>query len=290
MKLAFVGLGIMGSRMAVHLQRAGHELTVHTRTRAHAEALLGAGAHWADSPQAAAHGAECVVTMLSEPAGVRAMAEGPQGFLGGMNAGALWVDCSTVNPSFAREMAGACDRLGLRYVDAPVAGSKGPAEKGELAFLVGGSERDVALARPLLELMGSTLTHVGPAGSGSAMKMVSNLLLGVGAIAFVEALVLGESLGIAKQTLLDSLLGGRMTPGFLAGKKDNFANDRYEPHFPLQWLHKDLQLVTATAYETGVALPATHATKEIFAMARRAGLGEQDYTAVYRALARKAGV
>jgi len=289
MKVGFIGLGIMGSRMAANLLREGHDLTVYNRTRAKAEALLGSGAHWAGSPAAAARGVEVLITMLSEPTAVRAVAEGPQGFLDGLNAGALWVDCSTVNPSFSREMGGACDRLGLRFLDAPVSGSKGPAEKGELAFLVGGAEADVATARPLLDVMGSGVSHMGPVGAGSAMKMVTNLLLGMGAVAFAEALVLGESLGIARETLLDKLLGGRMTPGFLAGKKAKFANGTYEVEFPLQWLHKDLQLVSTTAYETGVVLPAAHATKEVFGLARRAGLGEQDYSAVVEVLARKGG-
>ena len=286
MNVGFIGLGIMGSRMAARLQQAGHRLTVHNRTRGRAEALLKAGAAWAATPAEAARGAECVLTMLSEPSVVRAAAEGERGLLAGLGKGALWMDCSTVNPSFAREMGAACAACGGRYLDAPVTGSKGPAEKGELGFFVGGAEADLAAVRPLLDAMGNAVNPVGPVGMGAAMKMVVNLLLGAGAVAFVEALVLGESLGLERGKLLDSLLGGRMTPGFLSPKKSSLSSRSYDVNFPLQWLHKDLQLVSDTAYETGVSLPCAHAAKEVFALARRAGLGEQDYIAVYEALAR----
>lgn len=287
MKLGFIGLGIMGGHMAANLQRAGHTLTVHNRSRAKAEPLLAAGASWAETPVAAAQGAEVLITMLSEPAAVRALGEGPQGFLSGLARGSLWMDCSTVNPSFSREMGATCAAVGVRFLDAPVSGSRAPAEKGELAFLVGGDAADVEAVQPLLDVMGNKVSHMGPAGAGTAMKMVTNLLLGLGAAAFAEALVLGESLGIAKETLLDSLLGGRMTPAFLAGKKAKLASGRYDVDFPLQWLHKDLQLASATAYETGAVLPTAHAAKEVFGLARAAGLGEQDYIAVYEALAHR---
>lgn len=287
MKVGFVGLGIMGSRMAANLLQAGHTLTVHNRTRDKAEALLGAGATWADTPAAAARGAECVITMLSEPPVVRAAAEGPDGLLDAMQAGALWVDSSTVNPSFVREMGAAAAQRGLGYLDAPVSGSRGPAEKGELAFYVGGEEAHLATARPLLEVMGGSISHMGPVGSGAAMKMVVNLLLGHGMLAFAEALVLGQSMGIGKEALLESLLGGRMVPGFLAGRKGKYASGQFDVDFPLKWLHKDLQLVSDTAYETGAVLPATHAAKEVYGLARRNGLGDLDAAAVYLALARE---
>jgi 3-hydroxyisobutyrate dehydrogenase-like beta-hydroxyacid dehydrogenase len=287
MKVGFIGLGIMGSRMAANLLRAGHELSVHNRTRDRAEALLGVGAHWAATPAEAARGAECLITMLAEPGAVRALAEGPQGFLGALGKGQLWMDSSTVNPSFSREMGAAAAARGARFLDAPVSGSKGPAEKGELAFMVGGAEADLAAVRPLLDVMGNAVNHVGPVGSGAAMKMVTNLLLGQGMLAFVEALVLGESMGIPRDKLLD-LLGGRMTPGFLVPRKAMFASNTFEANFPLQWMHKDLQLVSQTAYETGAVLPATHAAKEVYGMARRSGLGGQDFAAVYQALAARA--
>lgn len=284
MKVGFIGLGIMGSRMAANLVQAGHQVTVHNRTRAKAEAVLAAGATWADSPAQAVAGAEVAITMLSAPDAVRAAAEGAAGLLGALPAGAVWVDCSTVNPSFSRQMGAAAKAKGLRFLDAPVSGSKGPAEKGELAFLVGGAEADVAAVQPLFEAMGNKVSHTGDVGMGSAMKMVTNLLLGMGMLAFSEALVFGQSMGIPKETLLESLLGGRMTPGFLMGRKAKFASEQFDTDFPLQWMHKDLELVAETAYETGVALPAANAAKEVFALARRAGLGDLDASAVYLAL------
>ncbi len=284
MQVGFIGLGIMGSRMAARLQEGGHTLAVHNRTRAKAEPVLSAGARWADSPAEAAAGAACVVTMLSAPDAVRAAALGERGFLPAMAAGTVWVDCSTVNPSFAREMAAAAAERGVRFLDAPVSGSKGPAAEGTLAFLVGGAEGDLATVRPLLERMGSSISHCGPAGQGAAMKMVTNLLLGLGMLAFSEALVLGQSLGLEKDTLLESLLGGRMTPGFLQGRKGKFASEQFDTDFPLQWMHKDLHLVAESAFETGVTLPATSAAEEVYGLAKRAGLGGLDAAAVYRLL------
>ena len=289
MKVGFIGLGIMGSRMAAHLVKAGHEVTVHNRTRAKAEGLLAAGAHWGVSPAETAASRDVVITMLSAPDAVRAAAEGKRGLLGALPKGRLWVDCSTVNPSFSREMAAAAAAGGLGFLDAPVSGSKGPAEKGELAFLVGGAAADLETARPLLEAMGNSVSHVGDAGMGSAMKMVTNLLLGMGMLAFSEALVFGQSMGLSKDVLLESLLGGRMTPGFLMGRKGKYASEQFDTDFPLQWMHKDLQLVAETAYETGAALPVANAGKEVFALAKRAGLGDLDASAVYLALMRQGG-
>ena len=284
MKIGFIGLGIMGSRMAGHLLAAGHQLTVHNRTRGKAEELLAKGASWADTPADAARDVEVLITVLAEPATVEALAHGAAGFLGALPANGLWMDCSTVSPAFSRQMAAEATGRGLRFLDAPVAGTKGPAAKAELTFLVGGAEADLEQVRPLMEVMGKTINHMGEHGMGSSMKMVLNMLLGMGLLAFVEALTLGEAQGIPRQRLLDTLVGGRMVPPFMAGKKDKFANENWEADFPLQWLHKDLHLAVETAYAHSVALPATHNAKEVYGLARKMGLGEEDICAVWKLL------
>ena len=280
MKIAFVGLGIMGSRMAANLLRAGHELSVWNRSAAKAQALVKAGARLASTPADAARHAEIAFTMLANPDAVTAVALGPDGFLGALPRGATWVDCSTVTPSFSRRMAEEAAARGVRFLDAPVAGSLLVAEKGELTFLVGGAEKDLEACRPLLSVMGKTIRHVGATGMGSSFKLVNNMLLGNAMAAFSEALALGEALGLSRGMLLDALIGSAVTAPFLAGKKEKLATGRYETEFPLRLMHKDLQLVSAAAYELGVPLPATHAVKELFSQAAARGLADVDFSGI----------
>jgi glyoxylate/succinic semialdehyde reductase len=280
MKVAFIGLGIMGSRMAANLLRAGHELSVWNRSAGKAQALVKAGARLASAPAEAARHAEVAFTMLANPDAVNAVALGPGGFLDSLAKGALWVDCSTVTPGFSRRVAEEAAARGVRFLDAPVAGSLPVAEKGELTFLVGGAEKDLEACRPLLSVMGKTIRHVGGTGMGSSFKLVNNMLLGNAMAAFSEALALGEALGMSRSMLLDALIGSAVTAPFLAGKKEKLATGRYEPEFPLRLMHKDLQLVSAAAYELGVPLPATHAVKELFSQAAARGLADVDFSGI----------
>ena len=281
MKLGFIGLGIMGSRMAENLQKHGYELVVHNRTRSRADRLIANGAQWAETPAEVGHHAEILFTMLSAPPVVEQLALGDDGFLDTMKPGSTWVDTSTVNPAFSRRMAEKAGERWLHFVDAPVAGTKGPAERAELVFYAGGSETDVERVRPYLSAMGREIVHVGNTGMGASLKMVVNLLLGEAMLAFAEALTLGQSMGIDLQTLFQVLLGGPVVPAFLNGKRPKIEAGDYEAEFPLQWLHKDLHLAAITGYERGVPLPAANAAKETYSLAERAGLGEQDFSAIY---------
>lgn len=280
MKIGFIGLGIMGSRMAANLLGAGHQLSVWNRSVAKAQGLVLKGARLAATPAEAAGGSEVVFTMLANPDAVTATALGPHGFLPAMAAGALWVDCSTVTPASSRRMAAEAASRGVSFLDAPVAGSLPVAEKGELTFLVGGEEKDLERCRPLLSAMGKTIRHVGATGMGSSLKLVNNMLLGNAMAAFSEALAFGEALGFSRGALLDSLLGTAVVAPFLAGKKEKLATGRYDVEFPLRLMHKDLQLVSSTAYELGVPLPATHATKELFGQAAANGLADVDFSGI----------
>ena len=290
MTLGFVGLGIMGSRMAANLQKAGYDLVVHNRTEDKAGPLLAAGASWADTPAIVGHQVGTLFTMLGDPAAVEAMALGPDGFLDALAPGSLWVDCSTVNPSFSRQMAAAASQRPVRFIDAPVAGSKAPAAAGQLTFFVGGHPADVAEAKPYFDLMGQRLLHVGEHGMGTSLKIVFNAILAAGVAAFSEGLALGQSLGITQQTLLDVLLPSHVVPSVVAGKRGRIeADDFSDADFPLQWMRKDLQLASQTAYEQDVPMPVVSATKEIFALALQYGLGDQDFSAIYRFLNARPG-
>jgi len=280
MKIAFIGLGIMGSSMAANLLHAGHELSVWNRSSAKAAGLVQKGARLAPTPAEAARHSEVTFTMLTNPEAVADVALGPDGFLGAMSKGAIWVDSSTVTPSFSRRMAAEAAARGVRFLDAPVAGSLPVAEKGELTFLVGGEEKDFATCRPILSAMGKTIRHLGPAGMGSSMKLVNNMLLGNAMAAFSEALAFGEALGFSRVQLLDALLGTGVAAPFLTSKREKLASGTYEAEFPLRLMLKDLQLVSNAAYELGVPLPATHATKELFGQAAARGLADVDFSGI----------
>lgn len=280
MKIGFIGLGIMGSRMAANLLGAGHQLSVWNRSAAKAQGLVQKGARVASTPAEAARQSEITFTMLADPDAVAAAALGPDGLLASMARGSLWVDCSTVTPASSRRMAAEAASRGVSFLDAPVAGSLPVAEKGELTFLVGGEEKDLERCRPLLSAMGKTIRHVGATGMGSSLKLVNNMLLGNAMAAFSEALAFGEALGFSRGALLDSLLGTAVVAPFLAGKKEKLATGRYDVEFPLRLMHKDLQLVSSTAYELGVPLPATHATKELFGQAAANGLADVDFSGI----------
>ena len=288
MKIGFIGLGIMGSRMAANLRKKGHELVVYNRTREKAQDLLAGGASWADSPAELAKRVNVLVTMLSKPDAVAEVALlGKRSFLETLMPNSLWIDCSTVNPSFSKLMAGEAKERSVRFLDAPVRGSKGPAEQGQLLFFVGGDAKDVEAAKPLLDCMGKAVFHVGGHGMGSAMKMVNNILLGQAMVAFSEALAFGEALGMTKQAMFDVLAASPVMAPFLNFKRQKIEKGDYSAEFPLQWMHKDLHLAAETAYETGAALPCANVAKELFALAMREGLGDQDLTAVYTVLSRK---
>jgi 3-hydroxyisobutyrate dehydrogenase-like beta-hydroxyacid dehydrogenase len=287
MKVGFIGLGIMGSRMAANLQKKGYELVVYNRTKEKAAPLLAEGAQWSQSPAELATKVKIVITMLAKPDAVSQTAWlGKNGFLDSLAPDSLWIDSSTVNPSFSKLAARESKQRNVRFIDAPVAGSKVPAEQGQLLFFVGGEKADVEEARPLLEVMGKAVFHVGGQGMGTSMKMVNNIMLGQAMVAFSEALALGEMLGISKDQLFTTLSASPVAAPFLALKRSKIEEGRFDTEFPLQWMHKDLHLAAETAYEAGVALPAANVVKEIYALSIKNGLGEMDFSAVYKLLSK----
>ena len=281
MKIGFIGLGIMGSRMAANLQKQGHSLVVFNRTRAKAEPLLGPCGTFSDSRPKLAEQVDVLFTMLAHPEAVEQAALGANGFLDHLKPNALWIDCSSVNPSFSKRMAAEAARREVHFVDAPVTGSAPVAEEGKLVFWVGADPADLERIRPLLLCMGNKIVHVGGPGMGTSMKMVVNLLLGNAMAAFAEGIALGEGLGISRKVLFDSLLGMPAVAPFIAAKREKIESGNYEPEFPLRWMQKDMHLASVSAYESGVAIPVTNVTKEIYRLAIRGGHGTEDFSAIY---------
>lgn len=281
MRIGFIGLGIMGSRMADNLNRAERGLLIYNRTREKAEALIKKGAEWCDTPAQLAQKVDILFTMLAHPEALEQLAFGDNGYIKNMKPNAIWADCSTVNPSFSKAMAVEAQKRQIRFVDAPVLGTKKPAQEGQLVFFVGGKKEDVEILKPYFEFMGKAVNHVGDHGMGASFKMVVNLLVAQNLIIFSEAIALGRALGFSQEMLFDMLLDGPMAAPYLSVKRPKIEEGIYEPDFPLKWMHKDLHLVALTAYENGVALPATNAAKEFFLQAKQSGLGEKDFAAIF---------
>ena len=289
MKTGFIGLGIMGSRMAANLQRQGYSLVLFNRTRAKAEPLLGPCGSFANSPATLAKQVDVLFTMLPHPDAVEQVALGDSGFLDHLPANAVWIDCSSVNPSFSKKMAAEAARRGVHFVDAPVTGSAVPAAEAKLVFWVGAESADLEAIRSLLLCMGNKIVHVGGHGMGTAMKVVVNLLIGNAMAAFAEGMALGEGLGISRNVLFDSLLGTPAVAPFLASKREKIESGNYQAEFPLRWQQKDLHLAAVSAFESGVAMPVTNAAKELYRLAMMDGLAVQDFSAIYKYLARNDG-
>jgi 3-hydroxyisobutyrate dehydrogenase-like beta-hydroxyacid dehydrogenase len=275
----------MGSRMAADLQKNGHALVLFNRTPAKAKPLVGPYGTLADSPATLAEQVDILFTMLASPAAVQESALGDNGFLDHLRSNAIWVDCSSVNPSFSKRMATQAARRSVRFVDAPVTGSAGPAAEAKLVFWIGAEPADLETIRPLLLCMGSRIFHVGGQGMGTSMKMVVNVLLGNAMAAFAEAMALGQGLGISRAVLFDSLLGTPAVAPFLESKRDKIESGNYEAEFPLRWQQKDLHLAAVSAFDSGVAMPITNAAKELYRLAMMKGHALEDFSAIYEYLA-----
>ena len=282
MKIGFIGLGIMGSRMAANLIKGNYQVSVYNRSREKADHILEAGAIWADFPKNLAANSDVIITMLANPEVVEAVALGENGFLKVPGEGRIWVDCSTVNPSFAKNMASKASLAGYRFLEAPVAGTKAPAESGELVFFVGGEEQVMAKVQPLFDLMGKKTIPMGTHGQGASIKMIVNLMLAQTMVAFSEGMALGQSLGIPQDKLLNIMLNVPVVPPYLAALRGKIESNHFEANFPMRLMKKDLHLVAQSAHECGIAMPTTNLVKELFAMGLQEGWADEDFSAIYK--------
>lgn len=279
MRVAFLGLGRMGTPMAEHVLRAGHDLVVWNRDPAKTATLAEAGAATATTPREAATDRDVVVLMLFGPQAVEEVLYGPDGVLAGAARGTLVVDASTIGPEAARTHAAALRERGLRYLDAPVLGSVAPAQAGTLAVLAGGSAEDYTKAEPLLRLWGDPqrVRHTGEVGTASALKLVVNLTLGVAMAGIADAVRLGRDLGLDRELLLDTLAMGPL--GATVGvKRDMLVSGEFRPTaFSLDLIAKDLDLARRAARHP---LPVADAVAEVVAAARAAGWGDHDFASL----------
>ncbi|MEM9934210.1 MAG: NAD(P)-dependent oxidoreductase [Bacteroidota bacterium] len=282
MKVSFIGLGIMGSRMALNLLKKGVELKVYNRTLSAADQLVKAGATLASSVVEAVKEADIVFSMLSTPEVVEQLVFGEEGFIHQMKPAALWVDSTTVNPSFSLSCHERAEATGIAFLDAPVAGSKPQAAGAELIFFVGGKEENLKKVEPLMEHMSKKVLHAGEKGKGSSLKMLVNAMLAQSMLVFVENLILGEKMGLDKGFLLNFLPNLAVAAPFTKFKAEMIRQNDYEVQFPLEWMQKDLELVSKTGYELDQPLFMTNLSKDLFALAKQNGLGRKDFSAIYQ--------
>ena len=279
--VGFIGLGIMGSRQAASLRRAGFELTVHNRTRERAEAWAAEhGGHVADNPRDLAERSDVVITMVVDGPQVEAMLLGDDGAVHGARPGTLFVDMSTIGPAEARRIGAALADRGHAFVDAPVTGSSPKAEDGTLTIMAGGSEADMARAMPLLEAMGEVIVHVGGVGTGQQVKVLSNAVSAVNAATLAQALVVGRRADVNLDALLTVMGGGSANSKMLELKGEPMLRHDFSPLFKLDHMLKDVRLCLEEARAAGAAFPAAALAGELYAAGAGRGLGEQDFAAV----------
>lgn len=275
--VAFLGLGTMGSPMARNIARAGIPLVVWNRTPGKGGEAVEAGARLASSARAAVDEAEVVITMLTGDAALDEVLFGPGGASAGDIAGKLFVDMSTSGPSAARAAALRLAERTARFVDAPVSGSRTPAERGELVVLAGGAADDVSELQPLFGAVAKRVVHAGPVGSGQTLKVVLNGLGCQQLVAFAAMLRLGERAGLSRSVLIDAFTSGAFaTPAYVA-KRERVLERRYDaPDFVLSLVERDAALCAELQSELGLRLPTHVAAHREVARAVRDGLGRSD--------------
>jgi 3-hydroxyisobutyrate dehydrogenase len=276
--IAFIGLGTMGSAMAQNLLKAGFAVIIYNRTRDRALPLQDSGAEIADTPAAAAKRADVVFTMVTDDRASRSVWLGDEGILASAQPQAILIESSTVSPSWIRELSDLAQ--GLRLLDAPVAGSKPQAIAKELMFLVGGDHETVAEAQPIFLAMGKSAVHFGEIGSGSLMKLISNLMIGVQVATLAEALNFAQSSGLDMAQVIQALSNGSGGSPVVRGKAAQISDRDFTPNFALHLLHKDLGYALEEAGKHDAPLPTTAIAREFYRMAMMQGLGDLDFAAI----------
>lgn len=286
MRVAFLGLGIMGRPMASNLVKAGHEVTVWNRTAGRDVP----GARVAATPAEAVNGAEIIWTCVSDTRAVESVLFGPQGVFEALSEGQIIVDSSTISPSATRQFAERVAAKGVRYVDAPVTGSKAGAESGTLIFIVGGEESAIEKLKPLFAATGKKFFRMGETGKGQAAKLVMNLQIAMIYEGFAEALTLATKLGVDAETLLPLIEASMVRSGVVEYKAPFVMKRDFSPNFPLRLMRKDIQLAREAAREVRVKLPGLEMVEEIYDMATEDGHENLDYAATLTLLEKWAGV
>jgi len=277
-KIGFIGLGIMGKPMAGHLMEAGYELTVHNRSQAAVEELVGKGATKASTPKEVAQNSDIVITMLPDSPDVELVALGENGLIEGAHEGLIFVDMSTIAPSVTTAVGEALAEKGVKSLDAPVSGGDVGAQNATLSIMVGGDEDTFNIVKPLFDIMGKSAILCGPLSSGQTVKACNQVLVAVTIAGVSEALTLGAKAGVDPLKIVQVLSGGLARCGVLENRGERMVNGDFDPGFRIRLHYKDLNIVQKTGNDFSVPLPVTSEVFELFKTAMVKDRGELDHS------------
>lgn len=284
-RIGFIGLGIMGRAMALNLVKAGFQVSVYNRTRQRTTEFADMGCEVASTPRALAKLSDTVITMVSDPAAMDAVLEGPEGVLGAFSGGNTLINMSTVSCEYTKALAAKCRAAGVNFLDCPVSGSKPAAESGQLVLLAGGDEAVVKKLDPVLKAMGRAVIHAGQPPAGTALKLCVNLVLAHMTTAVAEGAALAEAQGVDPALVFRTLAENpAMNCGYFALKMNNLVNKDYPPAFPLKHMLKDARFMLSEARAKGLELPVTQAVAGLMERSYNSGYGDKDLTVIHRNL------
>lgn len=288
--LGYVGLGVMGGRMADRLMSKGHTVTGHNRTKSKAQWLLDKGMKWADTPREVAAASDITFVMVTDSTALESVANGPDGFVAGLGPGKILIDMSTISPAVSQAMAARVRERGADMVDSPVSGSVTTLEQGKLTMMVGGRAETFAKVHPLLLDIGPKATHVGDNGLAVSMKIATNLSLAVQMLAFSEGVLLAEKAGISRKTAVEVLTNSVIASPMVQYRGPMVLGLPDEAWFDMKMMQKDMTLALEMGRRLGVPLPTTATTNEFLTAGRATGLEKKDFAAIFHLLAQLSGV
>jgi 3-hydroxyisobutyrate dehydrogenase-like beta-hydroxyacid dehydrogenase len=288
--LGYIGLGVMGGRMAKRLLDAGHKVTGYNRTKSKATWLIEAGMDWADTPGAVVEAADVIFSMVTNTKAVLAVTGGPDGVLVRLEPGKIYIDMSTVSPAMSRELAARVSDKGAHMLDAPVSGSVETLEMGKLSIMVAGDQSVFEQVKPILLDIGPKATYVGENGLAVTMKIATNLSLAVQMLAFSEGVLLAEKSGIKRETAVEVLVNSVIASPMVKYRGPFVLGMPDEAWFNVNMMQKDLNLAQELGQQLDVPLPTTAATNEFLTAARGMGLTEEDFAIIFEVLASMAGL
>ena len=288
--IGWVGTGVMGVSMCGHVLDAGYPVTVTTRTRSRAEALIARGATWAGTPAEVAAASDISFAIVGFPEDVRQVFLGPDGLAAGASAGDVLVDMTTSEPTLAIEIAGTCADRGVAAIDAPVSGGDIGARNGTLSIMIGGDEDPVEQVRPVFETMGKTIVRQGGPGAGQHTKAVNQILIATGMIGLSEALLYGQQAGLDLDTVMESVSGGAAGSWSLSNYGPRMLGGDFEPGFFVDHFVKDMGIALREAASMKLPAPGLAMAHELYVSLQAQGLGRKGTQSLILALARLAGV
>jgi 3-hydroxyisobutyrate dehydrogenase-like beta-hydroxyacid dehydrogenase len=288
--LGYVGLGVMGSRVAKRLIDAGHTVTGYNRTKSKAQWLVDAGMKWADSPRAVAESSDIVFSMVTNTAALESVVAGNNGILAGLSSGKVFIDMSTVSPKVSRDIATQVSAKGATMLDCPVSGSVITLEQGQVSLMVGGDAATFEKVKPILLNIGPKVNHVGVNGLAVTMKIAVNLSLAVQMLAFSEGVLIAEKSGIDRETAVQVMLNSVIASPMVKYRGPFVLKLPDEAWFDVNMMQKDMMLALELGRQLDIPLPTTAVTNEMLTASRGMGLAKEDFAVMFQTLAKMSGL